>query len=149
MIKSCAQIFTLFFPLCFPFELWWFLCYGFFLQLHFMLILLHFYGLFCHYFSVIFPWKVRNLLLYFSSHFNEFFLFNLFRWNVSFSCPFYLVDLFVYLFVIIRLFIRIFPYFYFVISVSYLSSCLAVLIYLFIFLFMFLLNCANSVLCAV
>ena len=96
--------------------------------------------------------KSQELLLYFSSHFNEFFLFNLFRWNASFSCPFYLVDLFVYLFVIIRLFIRIFLYFGFSISLFLfliLSSCLAVLIYLFILYSLFLLNCANSVLCAV
>ena len=40
---------------------------------------------------MIFPWKVRNFLVYFSSHFNGFILFNLFRWVISFSQPFCLI----------------------------------------------------------
>ena len=90
-----------------------------------------FTAFFIIYFSVIFPWKVRNFLFYLSSYFNEFILFNLFRWN-SLLLSFCFVDLFVYLFVIIRLSIRIFLYFGFSISLFLfliLSSCLAVLIY--------------------
>ncbi len=90
--------------------------------------------------------KSQKLSVLFSSHFNGFILFNLFRWNASFSCPFYFVDLFVYLFVIIRLFIRIFPHFYFIISVSYslkLFSCLSFILFR---IRCSLLNCANSVL---
>ena len=78
-------------------------------------ILCLFYCTFTAYFVIIFQWyfpeKSRTFCSIFRHISMNFFLFNLFRWNVSFSCPFYLVDLFVYLFVIIRLFIRIFPYF--------------------------------------
>ena len=78
-------------------------------------ILCLFYCTFTAYFDIIFPWYFPeksgtfcSILRHISMNFSCLIFF---RWNVSFSCPFYLVDLFVYLFVIIRLFIRIFPYF--------------------------------------
>ena len=90
-----AQGLTIFFPLCIPFKLWWFLCYGlFFLQLHY-----------CLFFLFTFPWsfskKSGNIYLFFPSY-----LFNIQRIlsirSFSVSCLFgYSIRIFllVYLFI--------------------------------------------------
>ena len=96
IIMFCAG-FYLIFPLYFPFKLWWLFCQSFFLQLHFMLNLQHFYGLFYH--------------LIFSG----FYLFNLFPLSYLFE----LSNLFIYSFVyslFIRLFIRLLLYSLFALS---------------------------------
>ena len=144
IIMFCAG-FTLFFPLCFPFKLWWFLCYGLFSTVAFYA---YFTALLRLALSFIFPWyfpEKSGTFCLFSSHFNGFILFNLFCWNVLFSHPFIsLIYSFIYSY--ISLFLAS-PFHYFC---SYFSSCLAVLIYLFR-IRCSLLNCANSVLflCAV
>ena len=122
---------------------------AFFLQLHFMLISQHFYGLFYH---LIF----RDISLK-SQELSVLFLVT-FQWILSWLIFFVELSHLAIRF-IIRLFIRYYSFIYSYISLFgfsislflflILSSCLAVLIYLFISYSLFLLNCANSVLCAV
>ena len=110
IIMFCAG-FTLFFPLCFPFKLWWFLCYGLFSTVAFYA---YFTALLRLILSFIFPWyfpeKSGTFCFIFRHISMDFILFNLFHWIISFSHPFIsLIYSFIYSY-IIRLFIRIFPY---------------------------------------
>ena len=103
IIMFCAGFF-LFFRYAFPLNSDDFSVMAFFLQLHFMLISQHFYGLFYRLISVIFPWKVRIHLFYFLVTFHLIFngiLFILFHFK-----PCYWAILFIRL--SIRLFIRCF-----------------------------------------
>ena len=121
-----------------------------FLQLHFMLItaLLRLsYYLFFRDISL----KSQELSVLSSSYFNELFCLIFFVKISLFAIllfhgfiRLFIRILFVYLFV--YFFIVAFPFHY---SSLILSSCLAVLIYLLFRIHCFLLNCANSVLCAV
>ena len=149
---------------------------AFFLQLHFMLISQHFYGLFYHLiFRDISLNSQETFILssvMFQLIFRGFLFILTFSWAVFLSYP-VCIRLFIRIFIlvsysdiIIHLFIRIL-----IGLVFYLTflSCLAIryffiiyslflclsfelfscLIYLFISCYLFLLNCANSVLCAV
>ena len=86
MCLTIIMFLTLFFPLCFPFKLWWFLCCGpFSYSCISCLFSHHFYGLF---YCLIFrdtSLKSQELSVSFSSYFNGFILFNLFRWIISCS----------------------------------------------------------------
>ena len=84
---------------------------AFFLQLHFMLVSQHFYGLFYHLFFHDISLKSQEPSAYFSSHFLMDFIYLIFFHELSLSYPIYS---FIYSFIyslFIRLFIR-----YFVIS---------------------------------
>ena len=121
IIMFCAG-FTLFFPLCFPFKLWWFLCYGLFLQLHFMLI---FTSLLRLILSFIFPW-------YFPEKSGTFCLFFVtFQWILFCS-----VELFLLVILLSRWFIRLFIRILFVyLFVYFLTGFLFVILFLFFKLF--------------
>ena len=86
------RFFLYFFRYAFPLKFWWFICYGLFSYSCILCLLSHhFYGLFyCLNFRDI-SLKSQELSAYFSSHFNGFILFNLFRWIFSFSFPFILL----------------------------------------------------------
>ena len=154
IIMFCAG-FTIFSPLCFPFKtLMISLLWPFFLQLHFMLItaLLRLsYYLFFRDISL----KSQELSVLSSSYFNELFCLIFFVKISLFAILLFhgFIRLFIRLFIRI-LFVYLFVYFFIVASPFHyssliLSSCLAVLIYLLFRIHCFLLNCANSVLCAV
>ena len=118
IIMFCAGFYPIF-PLCFPFKLWWFLCYGLFSTVAFYA---YFHITFTAYSSFNFPWyfleKSGTFCLIFRHISMDFILFNLFRWNILFSHPFISLIysfiyslLFVYLFV--YFFILAFPFHYF------------------------------------
>ena len=149
-----AQVITLFFRYAFPLNSDDFSVMAFFLQLHFMLIT----ALLRLILSFIFPWyfpeKSGNICLFFRHVW-----FNI-QWNFVYFFPFELIfelSFFIRLFIrwFIRLFIRIFLYLNFHLLIYLFLICLtslSCLAFLFIYLFRvpcFLLNCANSVLCAV
>ena len=135
----CAGYNPYFFRYVFPLNSDDFSVRAFFLQLHFMPILQHFYGLFYHLIIRDISLKSQETFVHFSVMFHltfiEFCLFN-FSSDLPFLSYSICIRLFIRIFVFVYLFgynySFIHPYTYWFSSLSYLLSCLA---FLFIYLF--------------